>query len=231
MSTDIDNKDKNINSKKNNTVDSDNKFFSGFYTLANNIKSGINTVKQDFIEDIKDNYNYIKKTYSEINTQKKNIHIKRIESLRNKSIKSKNLVKDNKIIDTEINNDLVNNDLVNNSADINEYYNNLLSFMIEEKILEQKMYIENNLIERLSFEEYTENIRILKMNNNILKEFSIKSNICSLCQDKIVNGETCCITPCNHLYHNKCCLEWFVKKCIKPQCTLCHKNVLLINNN
>ena len=176
------------------------------------IKSIFNTVKKDFIEDVKENYNFIKDTYNDLKTQRDNIHKERIEVIK------RNFFKNKKILTGDI----------NDSKNIDEYYNDLLNFMINDKLIEQQKYINDSNIERITHDEYKENVSINRMTCELLEKSTIKNNVCCLCQDNIVNGDICCITKCNHIYHDRCAKEWFIKSCIKPNCVLCQKNILNI---
>ena len=77
----------------------------------------------------------------------------------------------------------------------------------------------------LTREQYNEFIKTNIMTKNLLDLHSIKDEKCSICQENVNIGDNCSITPCNHLYHSTCSIEWFIKKCIRPTCPICRMDV------
>ena len=97
--------------------------------------------------------------------------------------------------------------------------------MIQQHIRDQTTWLEEVEEVRLSKSEYNRLIKTSLMNEQLLTNNNISSDDCSICQEKIINGDYCAITPCNHLYHSNCSVEWFINHCIKPTCPICRKDV------
>ena len=219
----LDKNGSDTNYLNNTNINNSNKKMSNFFNntwsnikyVGKKIKKGIKTVKKDFVEDMQENYNFITTAYNEINKQKEQIHQEQISQLKKQCVN---------------NIENINNTKINNNIDIDQYYDNLLSFMIEEHKRKQKQWIRNNESERINKVQYESLIDTKLMSDNFIKENNIKSRSCSVCQDQIVNGENCVLTQCHHLYHDRCSKEWFTNKCIKPTCTICKRDVREIIN-
>lgn len=161
-------------------------------TLISYIKSNFSIVKNDFVEDMKNNYNYIKDIYKNISVGDNELYSK-IENISLKDTKSR------------------------------DYYDNLLNFMIRERIREQQLYISKPVYNRLSSEDYNYNFKIGKMKNSIFKK---EEMVCSICQDIIFEDDVYCITKCKHMYHDKCAKEWYIKYCLYSVCLVCDTLVI-----
>ena len=124
------------------------------------------------------------------------------------------------------NNNLESSQIIDNSG--NQEYNILDSILLEMINIHINQQLEqlNEVVKiTLTREQYNEFIKTNIMTKNLLDLHSIKDEKCSICQENVNIGDNCAITPCNHLYHSTCSIEWFIKKCIRPTCPICRMDV------
>jgi hypothetical protein len=87
--------------------------------------------------------------------------------------------------------------------------------------IEIRKKIKNLLIAR-EMEKYEK-----KYLQNILDKEKKDSNICTICQEKLLNKK-CCTTNCNHFFHSECLIKWLKEK---HNCPLCRKEILYKKND
>ena len=190
------------------------------YKLGTSIKDGINTFKQDFFQDTQQNYTYIRNTYRDINRQRNELYQQRLQN-----IQTEHYIRHPPSTLNNIDSIYYNSDEIDRIINVSKFYENIFNLMIEEHVREQQEWLNDVEHIRLNNTEYNKLIKTNIMCDNLLTDIDIESNSCSICQEEIIKGEFCDITPCNHLYHSKCSKEWFINKCIKPTCPICRTDI------
>ena len=104
-------------------------------------------------------------------------------------------------------------------------FENVIETMINEHLRHQVEQLNEVVQIKLTQEQYNSLIKTHIMTKTILDFHNITDTKCSICQELVKIGDSCAITSCNHLYHTKCSIEWFINKCIKPTCPICRKDV------
>jgi hypothetical protein len=86
-----------------------------------------------------------------------------------------------------------------------------------------------NRIAPEDFEEYVEPVEYCNIHEymEIDKDETIT---CAICQEDITSGIVG-VTPCHHMFHNKCIKKWLTKKCTHPVCPSCNTDVRIIDES
>ena len=86
-----------------------------------------------------------------------------------------------------------------------------------------------NRIDPDDFEEYVEPVEFCNIHEYMDLDKS-ETITCPICQDDITGGIVG-VTPCQHMFHNKCIKKWLTKKCTHPVCPSCNTDVRIIDEN
>ena len=54
---------------------------------------------------------------------------------------------------------------------------------------------------------------------------------CSICFEEFTNDTVVRETPCQHLFHNHCLMEWIKTKFTQPDCPYCRNDIINGVNN
>ena len=216
------------------------KFFKNYVTkgvnMLKNVKECAETIKQDFVSDMKEHYNYVTTTYNQIkqsrlqnerdgrqtaNNQDNTRFITTQEAI---IIMDRNNQRQIQLNMTDPSNRLISRN-ENSQGEISQFLESFVDTMIQEHVRNQTEWLNELHQIKLTKEEYDKLIKTHIMTKGILQLHNINNNSCSICQEIVEIGQNCAITSCNHIYHSKCSIEWFINKCIKPTCPVCRKDV------
>ena len=68
-----------------------------------------------------------------------------------------------------------------------------------------------------------------KLKKQVFKQVKAKTkqNSCSICFEEFTFDADIRETPCNHIFHDTCLIEWIKKKIEKPDCPFCRAPIKL----